>query len=74
MIVVLQGQCGAVWMSACTLATEKAKGCAMSGANRRIVVLNTGSSSLKFAAYPMAAEAAPLLSGEVEGIGGSARP
>jgi acetate kinase len=41
--------------------------------NRRIVVLNTGSSSLKFAAYPMMPEAPPLLSGEVEGIGNSAR-
>jgi acetate kinase len=40
--------------------------------NRRIVVFNTGSSSLKFAVYPLAEEAAPLLSGEVEGIGGSA--
>ena len=38
----------------------------------RVVVLNTGSSSLKFAVYPMVAEAAPLMSGEVEGIGGSA--
>ncbi len=45
----------------------------MSGTNRRIVVFNTGSSSLKFAVYPLAEEAAPLLSGEVEGIGGSAR-
>ena len=38
----------------------------------RVVVLNTGSSSLKFAVYPIEAEAPPLLSGEVEGIGGSA--
>ena len=38
----------------------------------RVVVLNTGSSSLKFAVYPMEAEAPPLLSGEVERIGGSA--
>jgi acetate kinase len=45
----------------------------MSGSNRRIVVFNTGSSSLKFAVYPLAEESAPLLSGEVEGIGGSAR-
>ncbi len=45
----------------------------MSGTDRRIVVFNTGSSSLKFAVYPVAEEAAPLLSGEVEGIGGSAR-
>jgi acetate kinase len=39
---------------------------------KRVVVLNTGSSSLKFAAYPMVPEAPPLLSGEVDGIGGSA--
>lgn len=45
----------------------------MSAIDRRIVVLNTGSSSLKFAAYPLEAEAPPLLSGEIEGIGGSAR-
>jgi acetate kinase len=45
----------------------------MSGTDRRLVVLNTGSSSLKFAVYPFAPEAPPLLSGEVEGIGGSAR-
>jgi acetate kinase len=45
----------------------------MSGTDRRIVVLNTGSSSLKFAAYTMDAEAPPMLSGSVEGIGGSAR-
>ncbi|MEA2743544.1 MAG: acetate kinase [Acetobacteraceae bacterium] len=49
----------------------------MSGTDRRIVVLNTGSSSLKFAAYrvdagSMQAEGPPLLSGSVEGIGGSA--
>lgn len=41
--------------------------------NRRVVVLNTGSSSLKFAAYPLAPEAPALLSGEVEGIGASAK-
>src|ERR1700744_4283984 len=45
----------------------------MSGTNRRIVVFNTGSSSLKFAVYGLAEEAAPLLSGQVEGVGGSAR-
>jgi acetate kinase len=45
----------------------------MSETERRIVVLNTGSSSLKFAAYPPAPEAAPLLFGEVEGIGGRAK-
>jgi acetate kinase len=44
----------------------------MSAADRRIVVLNTGSSSLKFAVYPLQPEAPPLLSGEVDGIGGSA--
>jgi acetate kinase len=43
----------------------------MSGTDRRVVVLNTGSSSLKFAAYPLAAEAPPLLFGSIEGIGGS---
>ena len=41
--------------------------------DRRIVVLNTGSSSLKFAVYPPAPEAPPLSSGAVEGIGGSAQ-
>jgi acetate kinase len=45
----------------------------MSETHRRIVVLNTGSSSLKFAAYPLTPEAPPLLSGEVDGIGASAR-
>jgi acetate kinase len=45
----------------------------MSTANRRIVVLNTGSSSLKFAVYPLEPEAPALQSGEVDGIGGSAR-
>ncbi|HEX4365757.1 MAG TPA: acetate/propionate family kinase [Rhodopila sp.] len=44
----------------------------MSEADRRIVVLNTGSSSLKFAVYPPRPEALPLLSGAVDGIGGSA--
>jgi acetate kinase len=44
----------------------------MSEADRRIVVLNTGSSSLKFAAYPLTPEAPPLLSGQVDGIGGQA--
>lgn len=39
---------------------------------QRIVVLNTGSSSLKFAAYPLEAGAKRLLSGAVEGIGGNA--
>lgn len=45
----------------------------MSVTDRRIVVLNTGSSSLKFAAYPLTPEAPPLLSGEVDGIGGQAQ-
>jgi acetate kinase len=45
----------------------------MSGTDRRIVVLNSGSSSLKFAAYTLQAEAPPLLSGSIEGIGGSAQ-
>jgi acetate kinase len=40
--------------------------------DRRVVVMNTGSSSLKFAVYPLAPEAPPLLSGVVDGIGGSA--
>jgi acetate kinase len=44
----------------------------MSAAGRRIVVLNTGSSSLKFADYPLQPEAEPLSSGEVSGIGGAA--
>jgi acetate kinase len=46
---------------------------AVSGTDRRLVVLNTGSSSLKFAVYPLAPEAPSLLRGEVEGIGGSTR-
>ena len=41
--------------------------------DRRIVVLNSGSSSLKFAAYPLQPDAPPLLSGSVTGFGGSAR-
>jgi acetate kinase len=45
----------------------------MSGTDRRVVVLNTGSSSLKFAAYPWVPEAPALVSGAVEGIGGSAK-
>jgi acetate kinase len=44
----------------------------MPKSDRRIVVLNTGSSSLKFAAYSLTPEAPPLLSGQVDGIGGSA--
>jgi acetate kinase len=44
----------------------------MPAADRRIVVLNTGSSSLKFAVYPLEAKASPLESGAVDGIGGSA--
>jgi acetate kinase len=44
----------------------------MAACDRRIVVLNSGSSSLKFAAYTLAPEAPPLLSGAVEGIGGKA--
>ena len=38
-----------------------------------IVVLNAGSSSLKFAAYPCEPEAPPLISGAVESIGASTR-
>lgn len=45
----------------------------MSAADQRIVVLNAGSSSLKFAVYPRQPEAAPLQSGAVDGIGGTAR-
>jgi acetate kinase len=45
----------------------------MSAADRRIVVLNTGSSSLKFAAYPTTPEAPPLIFGEIDGVGGSAK-
>ncbi|MDR3532401.1 MAG: acetate/propionate family kinase [Rhodopila sp.] len=44
----------------------------MPGTDRRVVVLNAGSSSLKFAAYPPDPEAPPLLSGAVDGIGNSA--
>ncbi|HVY15437.1 MAG TPA: acetate/propionate family kinase [Rhodopila sp.] len=40
---------------------------------QRIVVLNSGSSSLKFAAYRPGRDGERLLSGEVEGIGGKAR-
>jgi acetate kinase len=42
-------------------------------ADRRIVVLNTGSSSLKFAVYPGRPEAPAIQSGAVEGIGGKPR-
>jgi acetate kinase len=45
----------------------------MTKAQRRVVVLNTGSSSLKFAAYPLDPEAPPLAHGVVEGIGNDAR-
>ncbi|HEY8289262.1 MAG TPA: acetate/propionate family kinase [Acetobacteraceae bacterium] len=45
----------------------------MASDQRRIVVLNTGSSSLKFAAYPVARDAPPILFGAIEGIGGKAR-
>jgi acetate kinase len=48
------------------------EGIVMTKDNRRVVVLNTGSSSLKFAAYPLQAEAPPLLQGAVEGIGNDA--
>ena len=72
MIVGLPRAAFAVSVQHVRLSVEKAKGGAMSAADRRIVVLNTGSSSLKFAVYPMEPEAPPLLSGEVDGIGGSA--
>jgi acetate kinase len=39
---------------------------------RRVVVLNTGSSSLKFAVYPDQPEAPAMLTGAVDGIGGQA--
>jgi len=39
---------------------------------QRIVVLNTGSSSLKFAVYPLGHDKRPILSGVVEGIGSHA--
>jgi acetate kinase len=45
----------------------------MSVSDRRVVVLNAGSSSLKFAAYPCDAEAPPLIAGAVEGIGTAPR-
>jgi acetate kinase len=55
------------------VASRKGQGeVCMSDAGRRIVVLNTGSSSLKFAVYPLVPEAAPLESGAVDGIGGAA--
>ncbi|MDZ7783394.1 MAG: acetate/propionate family kinase [Halioglobus sp.] len=38
-----------------------------------ILALNVGSSSIKFAAYPAAGDAAAVLSGAITGIGGSAR-
>jgi acetate kinase len=44
----------------------------MSTTDGRVVVLNTGSSSLKFAVYPLQPEASALASGEVDGIGGAA--
>lgn len=44
----------------------------MAETTRRVVVLNTGSSSLKFAVYPDQPEAAAILSGAVDGIGGEA--
>src|SRR6202012_5412489 len=59
-------------LPACTVPAGKATEEMMSEADRRIVVLNTGSSSLKFAAYPLTLEAPPLLSGLVDGIGGQA--
>jgi acetate kinase len=45
----------------------------MSATDRRVVVLNAGSSSLKFAVYRLEPEAPALVSGEVDGIGGSAQ-
>lgn len=45
----------------------------MTESDRRIVVLNTGSSSLKFAVYSLTPEAPALESGEVDGIGTSGR-
>lgn len=45
----------------------------MTETNRRIVVMNAGSSSLKFAVYPCTPEGRPLLSGAVEGVGGAAK-
>jgi acetate kinase len=44
----------------------------MTKAGPRVVVFNTGSSSLKFAVYPLAPEAPPLARGAVEGIGNDA--
>jgi acetate kinase len=43
----------------------------MSAAERRIVVLNTGSSSLEFTAYKRTPEAPSLRSGTIDGSGGS---
>jgi acetate kinase len=45
----------------------------MPDADRRIVVLNTGSSTLKFAVYPDQPDAPPVQSGLVDNIGGKAR-
>jgi acetate kinase len=42
----------------------------MAETQRRVVVLNTGSSSLKFAVYPDRPDAPSILSGQVDGIGG----
>jgi acetate kinase len=47
----------------------KAKGYTMSAADRRIVVLNTGSSRLKFAVYPLEPDAAPLPSADIVAFG-----
>lgn len=40
---------------------------------KSILVLNAGSSSLKFALYPLPLPAAPWLSGQIEGLGGQPR-
>ncbi len=45
----------------------------MADASRLVLILNTGSSSLKFAVYPDQPEAPAMLSGAVDGIGGRAR-
>jgi acetate kinase len=45
----------------------------MTAKDRRLCVLNAGSSSLKFATYGIEGGLRPLQAGEVEGIGGTAR-
>jgi acetate kinase len=68
--IVIPGSGGAAWCQDLRCGWQRPRGLLMSG---HVVVLNAGSSSLKFAVYPAQPEAPPVLSGEVEGIGGSAK-